>query len=226
MTMALVTIDDAAKLVRKARTTLTRDIENGLLTKTVLQDGDIRIDTAELLRAYGRLHPPQAPARPKPKATGRTSGDKDKNKIALLEERIRSLERVIALEGELRRVKDQVTTEMRARLADKDHLIKILESKILFLEYDQQTRAVPTLEPEKPAQSTPADPAGAGGSADSCAGCAAGAAPAAQPGRLVASPVRRRRRSGAAQIIRFNDGGASTRPVRLTPACAAGATAR
>lgn len=156
--MALVTLTDAAKLVRKARTTLMRDIENGRLSKTVLQDGDVRIDTTELVRAYGRLHSPQAA--PKPRESGRTSADK--TRIALLEERIRSLERVIVLEAELRRVKDQVTTELRARLADKDHLIKILESKILFLEYDkqtQQTRQVPTLEPEQPATDTSINPA-------------------------------------------------------------------
>lgn len=156
--MALVTLTDAAKLVRKARTTLMRDIENGRLTKTVLQDGDVRIDTTELVRAYGHLHNPQAA--PKPRESGRTSADK--TRIALLEERIRSLERVIVLEAELRRVKDQVTTELRARLADKDHLIKILENKILFLEYDkqtQQTRQVPTLEPEQSASDTSVNPA-------------------------------------------------------------------
>ena len=153
--MALVSISDAAKLVRKARATLTRDIEKGDLAKTVLQDGDIRIDTAELLRAYGRLHSPQAA----PKEPRRTSGDK--TRIALLEERIRSMERVIVLEAELRRVKDQLTTELRVRLADKDHLIKILESKVLFLEYDKQTRQVPTLTPEHagPAKTAPAGPA-------------------------------------------------------------------
>ncbi len=143
--MALVSISDAAKLVRKARATVARDIEAGRVAKTVLQDGDIRIDTAELVRAYGRLQPAAAPN----KAAARSSGDR--HKIALLEERIRSLERVIALEGELRRVKDQVSGELRARLADKDALIKILENKVLFLEYDRQTQAVPVLTPEAPA---------------------------------------------------------------------------
>lgn len=143
--MTLVSITDAAKLVGKAKSTLTRDIEQGHLSKTVLQDGDIRIDTNELLRAYGRLHPPKAAER---KPVKRPSSDKAK--LVLLEERNRSLERVIALEAELRRVKDQVTNELRARLADKDKIIKTLESKILFLEFDQQLRAVPTLDPADP----------------------------------------------------------------------------
>lgn len=190
--MALVTLTDAAKLVRKARTTLMRDIENGRLTKTVLQDGDVRIDTTELVRAYGRLHSPQAA--PKPRESGRTSADK--TRIALLEERIRSLERVIVLEAELRRVKDQVTTELRARLADKDHLIKILENKILFLEYDrqtQQTRQVPTLEPEQPASDTsvhraaPATPATPVATAASAA-AEAPASPVAPAGAAATMP--------------------------------------
>lgn len=150
--MALVSISDAAKLVRKARATLARDIENGRLAKTVLQDGDVRIDTTELLRAYGRLHSPQAA----PKEPARKTST-DKTRIALLEERIRSFERVIVLEAELRRVKDQVTSELRTRLTEKDHLIKILESKVLFLEYDKQTRPLPTLEPEQPAPVRPAE---------------------------------------------------------------------
>lgn len=138
--MALVSINDAAKLVRKTPATLSRDIEKGYLTKTVLQDGDLRIDTAELLRAYGRLQQPEATPKQSPRAAS------DRAKLAMLVERNRSLERIIALEAELRRVKDQVTTELRARLADKDQLIKTLESKLMFLEYDKQLRAVPTLD--------------------------------------------------------------------------------
>ncbi len=144
--MALVSISDAAKLVRKTPATLSRDIEKGYLTKTVLQDGDLRIDTAELLRAYGRLQQPEAAPKKAPRAAAN-----DRAKMALLIERNRSLERIIALEAELRRVKDQVTTELRARLADKDQLIKTLESKLMFLEYDKQLRAVPTLDlPDHP----------------------------------------------------------------------------
>ncbi|MBI1891881.1 MAG: hypothetical protein HYS18_14640 [Burkholderiales bacterium] len=153
--MALVSISDAAKLVRKTRATLYRDIEKGVLTKTVLQDGDIRIDTTELARAYGPLPKEEVAVQktvPAPKKTEaapkklpvRTPSDKIK--MALQEERIKALERVVALEAELRRVKDQVTTELRARLTEKDQLIKTLESKILFLEFDKQTQDVPTLQ--------------------------------------------------------------------------------
>lgn len=131
--MALVSVTEAAKLVRKNRSTLYRDIERGRLSKTVTPDGDTQIETSELLRAYGRLH------------ANDDDGDealaRERMRTALLEERNRSLERALALEAELRKVKDQVTNELRARLADKDNVIKVLESKLLFLEYDRQVEA-------------------------------------------------------------------------------------
>ena len=140
--MALVSITEAAKLVRRNRSTLYRDIERGRLSKTVSPDGETQIETSELLRAYGRLHgedDDQGLAR-------------DKTRIALLEERTRSLERALALEAELRKVKDQVTNELRARLADKDNVIKVLESKVLFLEYDKQVESLtPENRDDKPA---------------------------------------------------------------------------
>lgn len=134
--MALVSITEAAKLVRRNRSTIYRDIEKGRLSKTVTPDGETQIDTSELLRAYGNLHP----------AEDRDPGDdhtRDKIRIALLEERNRSLERALALEAELRKVKDQVTNELRARIADKENVIKVLESKVLFLEYDKQIETHP-----------------------------------------------------------------------------------
>ncbi|WP_292937529.1 hypothetical protein [Noviherbaspirillum sp.] len=132
--MALVSITEAAKLVRKNRSTIYRDIEKGRLSKTVSPEGETQIETSELLRTYGRLHTGEDD-------DGEVSA-KDKVKIALLEERNRSLERALALEAELRKVKDQVTNELRARLADKESVIKVLESKVLFLEYDKQVESL------------------------------------------------------------------------------------
>src|SRR4051812_36263439 len=122
--MALVSITEAAKLVHKNRSTIYRDIEKGRLSKTVSQDGDTQIDTSELLRAYGRLQDTESDST--------DSQARERVRIALLEEKTRSLERVLALEAELRKVKDQVTTELRARLTDKENVIKVLESKLLF----------------------------------------------------------------------------------------------
>lgn len=147
--MALVSITEAAKLVRRNRSTLYRDIEKGRLSKTVTPEGETQIETSELLRTYGRLHPNEDDS-----PDDRT---REKTRIAILEERTRSLERALALEAELRKVKDQVTNELRARLADKDNVIKALESKVLFLEYDKQVESLSpdqpdaqTVKPEKP----------------------------------------------------------------------------
>jgi hypothetical protein len=134
--MALVSITEAAKLVRRNRSTLYRDIERGRLSKTVTPDGETQIETSELLRTYGRLHSNDD--------DGESGGARERMRIALLEERNRSLERALALEAELRKVKDQVTNELRARLADKESVIKVLESKVLFLEYDKQVEAEKT----------------------------------------------------------------------------------
>ena len=102
------------------------------MSKTVTPDGDTQIETSELLRTYGQLH------------AGENEDEalaRERMRIAILEERNRSLERVLTLEAELRKVKDQVTNELRARLADKETVIKALESKLLFLEYDKQVEA-------------------------------------------------------------------------------------
>jgi hypothetical protein len=132
--MALVSITEAARLVRRNRSTIYRDIEKGRLSKTVTPEGETQIDTSELLRAYGSLYT----------SDDNEPGDdhgRDKVRIALLEERNRSLERALALEAELRKVKDQVTNELRARIADKENVIKVLESKVMFLEYDKQSES-------------------------------------------------------------------------------------
>lgn len=136
--MALIPITEAAELVRKHQSDLYRDVDSGLLQATRNSDVGLLLDTADLLRVYGSVEPPATPAR--------TNLSAEQMKIAVLEERTRSLERALALEAELRKVKDQVAGELRARLADKDNVIKVLESKVLFLEYDKQVDALPVTE--------------------------------------------------------------------------------
>jgi len=148
--MALVSITEAAKLVRRNRSTIYRDIEKGRLSKTVTPDGETQIDTSELLRAYGNLYTAE-------EGDALDEQSRDKLKIALLEERNRSLERALQLEAELRKVKDQVTNELRARIADKENVIKVLESKVLFLEYDKQLEEHPG-DAELPPESALRDP--------------------------------------------------------------------
>lgn len=161
--MALVTITEAAKLVRRSRRTLYRDIDKGRLSKTITHDGATVIDTSELLRVYGMLHKEdrrvgeesgsspveefeelvdawEYPQHPAPKGSGNgaeSNAPPEKAQLRILEERIKSLEHVLALESTLRKVKDEVTSELRARLEDKERVIKILENKVLLLDYNE-----------------------------------------------------------------------------------------
>lgn len=143
----LVSISEAARMVRRGRATLYRDIDRGRLHKAVAPTGESVLDTAELIRVYGQLFmhgtnndahgaPIITPVNPEAPATSSFHDiPKDEALFRIMEERIHSLERIIALEAELRKVKDQVTSEMRARLDDKEQLIKMLESKVQQLEH-------------------------------------------------------------------------------------------
>ena len=129
--MALLSIAEAAHLARRNHAELYRDVDDGRLQARRTADGELLLDTEELWRVYGRS------------AGEAIVTSQEQMKLAVLEERTRALERALTLEAELRKAKDQLSNELRARLADKDNLIKVLESKILFLEYDKQVEALP-----------------------------------------------------------------------------------
>jgi hypothetical protein len=143
----LVSISEAARMVRRGRATLYRDIDRGRLHKAVSPNGESVLDTAELIRVYGQLFmhgtnndahgaPIISPVNLETHAKSNFHDiPRDDSLFRIMEERIHSLERIIALEAELRKVKDQVTNELRARLDDKDQLIKMLESKVQQLEH-------------------------------------------------------------------------------------------
>lgn len=56
--MALLSLREAAKQVGVSRQTLYRLVKEGKVTATVGHDGQKVVDTAELLRVFGRLEPP------------------------------------------------------------------------------------------------------------------------------------------------------------------------
>ena len=161
----LVSITEAARLAHKGRATVYRDIDKGRLSKTVTESGETAIETSELIRVYGRLYLDEkngdvrdASGMPlgSDGAAREASGDAsnrpaetlgDSVRVHIMEERIRSLERIIELEADLRKVKDQVTDELRARLDDKNVLIKALENKVMLLEYTAPEAAAPSGSP-------------------------------------------------------------------------------
>ncbi len=56
--MPLLTVRQAAQHVGITRQTMFRHIKQGKVSATVAHDGDLRVDTAELLRVYGALQSP------------------------------------------------------------------------------------------------------------------------------------------------------------------------
>lgn len=116
--MALHSISEAARLAGKARSTIHRHLADGRLSKTTTPDGSPVIETSELVRAYGSLHPLQpehdTPTRPVGQAatsasdTRETAHELRQEVDALRCEKVDALERRVAeLEAERDAWKDQ-----------------------------------------------------------------------------------------------------------------------
>lgn len=159
--MTVVSITQAAKLVRRGRASMYRDIEKGVVSKTVSPSGETGIDTSELLRAYGRLYQDDTNnvsigtsaasqladfemkvdgwthGRAAPTMSQETSGDTLRLTVLEVEmrardEKIAQLERIVSLERESRQL---AAASMRRELDGKDQVIRLLENQILMLEY-------------------------------------------------------------------------------------------
>ena len=163
--MAVVSVSEAARLVKKSRTSLYSAFKSGQLSKTVMPDGSPGVDTSELLRKYGQLHsnPITNTVQHVLRSTDMHSVQDGAHRadalpvhiqLAIEQERNKNLERVLAIEADLRRVKDQVTDELRAHILEKNRMIQQLESKVVkLLEYTKPAQqAAPEAVPaEKPA---------------------------------------------------------------------------
>lgn len=167
--MALVSVTEAAILVRKGRATLYRDIEKGRLSKSVSPTGETGIETSELVRVYGVLHLPETEEHShettavektgevnRVKETGDasenvsksevgTSGDKEnavlRERLRAYEQRVELLERIVELE---KSVRQDTTAALRAQLADKEIVLKTLEGQLLMLTYEKPAERTPT----------------------------------------------------------------------------------
>lgn len=63
MSEQIVSITEAAKLIRRGRASMYRDINKGVIHKTVSATGEAGIELSELVRVYGTLYDnPAAPA--------------------------------------------------------------------------------------------------------------------------------------------------------------------
>lgn len=147
--MALLTVTEAARLARRSRASIYRDLEKGRLDKVFTADGTLKIDSAALARAYGEIGRREERGAPgaSPAATDKAiqavlrqvgeggaqragEGAVEAVQLAVLreqlaacEQRIALLERIAQLE-KAARVAADVT--WRERLQVKDEVIKAL----------------------------------------------------------------------------------------------------
>jgi hypothetical protein len=143
--MALLTVTEAARLARRSRASIYRDLEKGRLDKVFTADGTLKIDSAALARAYGEIGRREDVGAPgaSPAATqnaiqavlrqvdGGPGEVADqalalatlRERLAASEHRIALLERIAGLEKAARLAAD---VTWRERLQAKDEVIKAL----------------------------------------------------------------------------------------------------
>jgi len=145
--MALLTVTEAARLARRSRASIYRDLEKGRLDKVFTADGALKIDSAALARAYGEIGRREEHGAPgaSPAATdkaiqavlrqvdGPAGGEGQggeamemavlRERLAACEHRIALLERIAQLEKAARQAAD---VTWRARLQGKEEVISAL----------------------------------------------------------------------------------------------------
>ncbi|MBB3219509.1 hypothetical protein [Pseudoduganella umbonata] len=170
--MALLTVTEAARLARRSRASIYRDLEKGRLEKVFTADGALKIDSAALARAYGQIGRREEPGAPgaSPAATdmaiqavlrqvdgaapvaGQVAGQVAESaemavlreRLAACEHRIVLLERIAQLEKAARQAAD---VTWRARLQGKEEVISALTMALARPEPQPlpQPRALPQL---------------------------------------------------------------------------------
>ena len=111
--MAVVSISQAAKMVRKGRQTLYNHNEKGKLSFTKTEDGKPGVDTSELQRVYGKLHVRVD------SETGQDSVKQDTSRQVETPE-IDSMDK--GLKAELQRISEQLDSEKTERRREREQL--------------------------------------------------------------------------------------------------------
>ncbi|WP_338760992.1 hypothetical protein [Massilia sp. METH4] len=156
--MALLTVTEAARLARRSRASIYRDLEKGRLDKVFTADGALKIDSAALARAYGEIGRREEPGAPgaSPAATdkaiqavlrqvdapdagtGPMAGEAEaallRERLAACEHRIALLERIAQLEKAARQAAD---VTWRERVEAKDEVIGALKLALAKLQQPQ-----------------------------------------------------------------------------------------
>ena len=146
--MPLLTVRQAAQHVGVSRQTLFRHVKQGKVSATVAHDGELRIDTTELLRVYGPLQSPvESPTVSSsrlrlPQATSDSAATVAQIEVERLKAQVESKSAILAMAQErIAELKERVE-EARA---DNKRLLEIIE---------RQSRLLPA--PAAQAESKPA----------------------------------------------------------------------
>jgi hypothetical protein len=176
VSMALLTVTEAARLARRSRASIYRDLEKGRLDKVFTADGALKIDSAALARAYGEIGRREEPGSPgaSPAATDKAiravlrqvdgvAGEGGeggaaqevamlRERLAACEHRIALLERIAQLEKAARQAAD---VTWRERLQGKEEMISVLTLALARPEPQPQPQALPRNEAWPTWQLTP-----------------------------------------------------------------------
>jgi|ERR1035437_1250044 hypothetical protein len=115
--MTQISVAEAARLVRRDRKSLYRDIKAGRLSATIDATGARQVETSELVRVYGEI---------------RVSGDTPATVALPQPATLDATAKIAALEAE--------NEQLKARLADKESHIIDLRNAVQRLEYTPKPR--------------------------------------------------------------------------------------
>ena len=126
--MSQHSISEAAKLVGKNRRTLQRHIESSKLSKVEDEEGNSKLETAELIRVYGELELPQ---------DDRTAGEGDRSQQTARARSADAQHEMELLRLKLSHAEQERDSERERRQqaeAEKGRLLGIIERQTLLLQ--------------------------------------------------------------------------------------------
>lgn len=151
--MALLPLRQAADAVGVSRQTLYRYVKDGRISATVGHDGQKQVDTAELLRVFGKLDPPSAGE------TAETAGGDSLRQPETAPATAATGAETARLEAELaaaRTLLDVTRTELAAARERENKLLDIVQTQTRMLEYRPPDKSADT--PAAPVASSPTAP--------------------------------------------------------------------
>jgi len=130
VSMALVSISEAARLTGKSRTTVQSYIKQGKLTKCTDSGGHSKLDTSELLRVFGSFTGQQVGSEQSGSTVQHFAGDSVQLPDQILQNENQSLKAEVELVKALLREKELLLAEKDKRNDDLKQALLMIESKL------------------------------------------------------------------------------------------------